>query len=109
MDGGISENFVDSETEIKYSELKLGPCLFQDDIARLSEDLDSVRDGNKRVEHMADTKLLDFNLEKSSMIIIGNRNFKKLITKEIKENPIMFCNNKMKIIESEKYLGDYVS
>ena len=47
LDGGINEHFEESETEVQYSELKLGPCLFQDDIVRLSEDIDSVRDGNK--------------------------------------------------------------
>ena len=61
LDGGIREYFQDSETEVNYSELKLGPCLFHDDIARLKENIESVKDGNKRVEAMAESKLLDFN------------------------------------------------
>ena len=57
--------------------MKFRPYLFQDDIARLAGDLDSVRDRNKRLEEMADCKLLDFNLDKSCFLIIGNKKFKK--------------------------------
>ena len=77
LDGGITENFKDSESEVEYSGMKLGPCLFQDDIARLAGNLDAVREGNKRVENMAESKLLDFNLDKSSFLIIRSKKLKK--------------------------------
>ena len=48
--GGVTEQFEDSETEVQYENIKLGPCLFQDDVARLATDIDSVVDGNKRIE-----------------------------------------------------------
>ena len=94
LDGGITENFKDSESEVEYSGIKLGPCLFQDDIARLAGDLESVRDGNRRVENMAESKLLDFNLDKSCFLIIGSRKFKSKITAEIRLNPIISAKNK---------------
>ena len=43
----------------------MAPLLFQDDVARLAEDLDSVQEGNNRIESVAEEKLLDFNIEKS--------------------------------------------
>ena len=75
LDGGISDNFKDSDSEVEYSGMKLGPCLFQDDIARLAGDLNSVREGNKRIENMAECKLLDFNLDKSCYHMIGQKRF----------------------------------
>ena len=58
-------------------------CLYQDDIARGSEDLDSVRSGNKRLENMAESKLLDYKIDKSGMILFGNKKFKKQIEAEM--------------------------
>ena len=81
LDGGIEDNFKDSETEVELNGMKFGPCLFQDDIARLAGDLNSVRDGNKRVEEMAECKLLDFNLKKYCFLIIGNKSFKRELMK----------------------------
>ena len=109
LDGGIRKKFEDSTKEVEYAGLKLKPCLFQDDIARLAPDLDSVREGNRRVEEMAESKLLDFNLDKSNMIIIGSKKFRRKIRDELQKSPIMFCGQKMTVSESDKYLGDYMS
>ena len=109
LDGGVSEQFEDSETEVECDVLKLGPCLFQDDIARLATDLESVKDGNKKIEDMAEKKLLDFNLDKTCMVIIGTKKFQKGIMEKVKANPIIFCNKVMKVSSCDKYLGDYVS
>ena len=109
LDGGVKESFDDSENEVMYLDLKINPCLFQDDVARLAESLNSVREGNKRLENMAETKLLDYNIEKSNSIIIGTKKFRRSIRQEIKGNPIIFCGEIMNISESDKYLGDHLS
>ena len=57
---------------------------------------------------MAECKLLDFNLDKSCWLIIGNKKFKNKINNEVMTNPIMFCQKQMRLSESEKYLGDYM-
>ena len=105
--GGISEAFEDSDG-LKYEDLELSPCLFQDDISKLSENIESVKDGNRRIEKMAESKLLDFNLDKTCIIIIGSRKFRKKINDDLKVNPIMFYDRPIKSVESEKYLGDYI-
>ena len=61
LSGGVGEHFADSRGEANYAGLPLSCCLYQDDIARLVENGDNVRDGNKRLEEMANSKLLDFN------------------------------------------------
>jgi hypothetical protein len=47
----------------------LGPALFQDDVSRLCDDPVSAQMGNDRMEAMAETKLLDFNMDKSCLLL----------------------------------------
>ena len=109
LDGGIKESFECTSNEVSYGSVTMGPCLFQDDISRLAEDLDSLQDGNNRILDMAEKKLLDFNQEKSCFILIGKRKFQKEVTQRLKDNPIRFCNAITNQRESVKYLCDYIS
>ena len=71
----------------------------------MAKNIDSIR----KIEDTTEKKLLDFNLEKSCLIIIGSKRFEKKINEDLKINPIKFCNEVMRISDSEKYLGDYIS
>lgn len=64
-DNGVKDFFADSDEEVSYGDLLLRPLIFQDDVARLSEDRQSAQSGNDKMETMIETKLLDFNLDKS--------------------------------------------
>ena len=86
----------------------LSPCLFQDDIARMAETLKAVAEGNRRLEAMAESKLLDYNEGKSRMIFFGGRKFKKKMKEELTRQPVMFCGKPMQVFESERYLGDFL-
>ena len=108
LSGGVDEYFEDSNDEVNYLGLELAPCLYQDDIGRLAEDLKSVQAGNIRLEMMADSKLLDYNKDKSGMIIFGNKKFQRKIEKENSRNPVTFCKEPMKIFKSERYLGEFL-
>ena len=88
--GLVRDYFDDENEEIDYSGIKIKPCLFQDDVATLAIDLKSVQKGNDKVEALAESKLLDYNHEKSSMLILGSRKFQKKINDELKSNPIIF-------------------
>ena len=105
LSGGVTEYFTGSN-EVHYASLKLGCCLFQDDIARMAEDLKNVEDGNRRLEAMAESKLLDYNAGKTGMIIIGPKKFRKKIKEEQMKNPVLFCGKPMQIFEQERYLGE---
>ena len=63
----------------------LSPCLFQDDIARMAETLKAVAEGNRRLEAMAESKLLDYNEGKSGMIFFGGRQLKKKIKEDSRD------------------------
>ena len=75
----MDDFFRDSEYEASYEEVDLQPLLYQDDVARLSMDLESAQMGNDRMENMAETKLLDYNLEKSCFIVIGDEKSRQKI------------------------------
>ena len=49
LSGGVTDYFTDS-VEVHYASLKLGCCLFQDDISRMAENLKNVEEGNWRLE-----------------------------------------------------------
>ena len=42
LDSGVNEFFHDSEYEISYGKVPLQPILYQDDVARMSLDLESA-------------------------------------------------------------------
>ena len=107
LSGGVSEAFHDSKSEADYAGLKLSCCLFQDDIARLAISLEAVEEGNRRLEHMAESKLLDFHESKSGMILIGTRKFKNKITESLAKHPVTLSGKPMKIFASERWLGDH--
>ena len=51
----MKDFFSDSEYEVSYGELQLQPVLYQDDVARLSLDIESTQMGNNKMETMAET------------------------------------------------------
>ena len=77
--------------------------------SRLCLDPVSAQMGNDRVEAMAETKLLDFNLDKSVIIIIGKANVRSKMEDDFTANPPLLYGEKMKQVAQEKYLGDQIS
>jgi hypothetical protein len=109
LDNGVRDFFTGSEYEVSYGDMSLSPTLFQDDISRLCWDPVSAQMGNDKVEAMAETKLLDFNLDKSCIIIIGQGKSKDELEKQFKANPPLLYGKEMKIVTEEKYLRDQMS
>ena len=57
--------------------MNLKPLLFQDDVGCPASDLENAQDNNKRMEKVIESKPLDFNLDKSVFLVIGNKNSRK--------------------------------
>jgi hypothetical protein len=81
--------------------MNLQPLLYQDDIFRMCEDTFSSQIGNKLIDSVMQTKLLD----KSCYIIVGKNKCQK---ESFKANPLQISGNSMKKVSEEKYLGDYI-
>ena len=109
LDSGVNDFFHDSEHEVNYGGVEIKPLLFQDDVARLATDLESVQFGNDKMEALAETKLLNFNLEKSCFIVMGNKKTRREMQEKVQDHPIHLCGINMKQEEQAKYLGDWLS
>ena len=62
--------------------------------------------GINKMEAMAETKLLNFNLEKSCFIVFGNKKSRKEINEKLHDRPLQLCGVDMVQEEQAKYLGD---
>lgn len=89
--------------------MKLGPLIFQDDVARLSLNSHSAQSGNLRMRCVAESKLLDFNVEKSCFVVFANKKTQSKFQNELSKAPLELCNRPMAQEKYVKYLGDYLS
>ena len=109
LDNGVKDFFSTSEYEISYGDLALSPLLFQDDISRIAVSPFTAQMGNDKLEALAETKLLDFNMDKSCIIVIGNSKLRKKLEDDFESNPPLLYGQKMKQVAQEKYLGDQIN
>ena len=109
LDKGVRDFFSSSEYEMTYGDVLLAPALFQDDVSRMCQDTVSAQMGNDRMVAMAETKLLDFNMDKSCIIIIGRGKSRKELEAKFDENPPQLYGQNMKRKLCDKYLGDQIS
>ena len=102
LDRGVTED------EIYYLGVKLGPLLFQDDVARLSLSVDSAQSGNTKMRSVAESKLVNFNLEKSGFVVFGSKRRRLELQSELERKPLQLCGKSMSQFSNIKYLGDYL-
>ena len=60
------------------------------------------------MRNVAETKLLDFNLNKSCFVIFTNNRRRSELMKMCSTQPLLLCDQPMKQESSIKYLGDYL-
>ena len=92
LDKGVNDYFHNSEYEVSYGSVPLQPILFQDDGPRMSLDLESAQMGNDKMEAMAESKLLDYNLDKSCFIIIGKIKARLEMQKQLQNCDWLSCH-----------------
>ena len=76
---GVEEAFLSSEKELKYFDFVMNPQSYVDDVMRLAESVESAQYGNDAMEKMVKCKVLEFNLDKSTFVIIGNKKARKAL------------------------------
>ena len=109
LDDGIMEQFHESQEEVSYGAVEVLPILFQDDISHDSTSLLDARVANFKLDMVMKTKQLSLNRDKTVLVVLGKKEQKEQITKELLLNPLMCGSFEMKEVESEKWLGDYIS
>ena len=61
---------------------------------------------NQKMEAMVETKLLDYNMDKSCFMIIGDKKACQEMEKQMEKFPLGLCGSKLKQETKSKYLGD---
>ena len=79
-----------------------------DDIARMAASRDAAQYANNLLETLIRKKSLQFNLEKSGFLVMGNTKARKKLHNQIEKSPITLCDKDMKEVKVLKYLGDYL-
>ena len=64
-------------------------------MVRLSFDIDSAQKGNDKMENMADTKLLNFSLERSCVVVLGNKINVRQAQDKLTDNSLQLCDRDM--------------
>ena len=109
IDYSVNRFFSESKDELSYGRTKLQPLIFQDDISRMSTDVWSAQSGNNRLEAAMETKLLDFNLDKSCFLVMGSKGNVNKMENDLEVTPLTLCGQLMNRMKKEKYLGDMIS
>ena len=103
---GLEGFFEDSEYEVSYGPLVLSCLSFQDDLFRLSFDPVNAQHGNDRLENLAETKLLNYNLTKTSITIVGEKRAREELRLKFENNNPTLYGKKVQIVDQATYLGD---
>ena len=109
LNNGVDEAFEDSKNEASIATLKLGPMLYHDDIARIAESIRDAQAGLIKLEQVAESKLLNYNMDKTCFIIIGDKKAKKKLEDDLSSTPLTLYDTPLRRSECEKYLGWYIS
>ena len=109
LDRGVSHYFNDHTGDVFYGSIAIKSLLWQDDVLKANSTLEDAQDSNKRMEAVLGSKMLDFNLDKSVFIVIGNKTFKDQTNEKLEQSPLLLCNKPMKKVENYPYLEQVVS
>ena len=106
LDMSMNKAFSGSMDEVVYGSVHLNPLIFQDDIARGVQDVQSAQAGNIRISNVMKRKQLEMHPDKTGFILFGKSPSRKVIEKELKVNPIKFDGFLTHEKTQDKYLGD---
>ena len=109
LDDGIMSQFYGSQEEVGYGSVEVLPIMFQDDISHDSSSLLDARVTNYKMDMIMKTKQLELNKDKTVLVVMGRKEQKEQVAKELLLNPLKCGDFVMKEVEAEKWLGDYIS
>ena len=94
----------DGDNEFGYVDLPVPYTIYMDDLNNISEDIKTAHETNNKTEDMLESKLLSLNLQKSSNIILGDRESVKALKEEANKNPLTLSGKRMERVEKVKHL-----
>ena len=85
----LESQFSGSTEEVGFGQVRCNPQAFQDDIARLAEDIPTTNYGNVKISKMLELKGLEYHPTKTTFLVIGTKKYQTKIEEELKRNPIV--------------------
>ena len=90
---------------MEYGDVRLQPMAYQDDIMKGSKNALDARTRNIKLAAMLKDKGLNAHPDKICYIVCGSKQFKEMVDKDFKANPLIFDKFPVKQKVSDKYLG----
>ena len=104
LDKGVDDYFSDCTSNVSYGRVIIKSLLWQDDILKANASIKDAQECNIRMEAVVNSKMLEFNKKKSVFLVVGNKKFQEKIDNQLKESPLLLCNEKMLKVEKYPYL-----
>ena len=105
---GLKSYFQASQDDISYGKVTTQPQAWQDDILRIAEDINATRAGNKKLAKMTSQKGLTAHDSKTTFVVIGTKEYRSTMMKEVAKNPVKFGSLTYQPSGSEVYLGEVI-
>ena len=80
------------------------PMIFQDDVLKVSDGIESANDANKKMMNVIESKLLTLNYEKTNYVVFGDKKARKRLLEDLKKDPLLINGQIMKQSPCSKYL-----
>ena len=105
QDQGLKNYFGDGGEDLNYGNVGVQPLAYQDNIMKGSKNALDAQTGNIKLAAMLKDKGLNAHPDKTCYIVCGSKQFKEMVDKDFKANPLMFDKFPVKQKVSDKYLG----
>ena len=76
---------------------------------RLANSLEDEQAGLTKLEQLAESKLLDYNITKTCAIVVGAKKARMHLKEELSKNPLKLYNKDLATKKCDKYLGWYLN
>jgi hypothetical protein len=83
--------------------------MFQDDLIHLSEGISEARAASSKIGAIMSQRNLRLNVDKSVALVLGSKKQRASIRAELEARPLMCGRVQMKLVESDKWLGQQLS
>ena len=108
VDMGMKKYLESSEDEMYYGDVRVESAIYQDDIAKPSQDVRTAQSGMTRLAAMLNERGLEAHRDKTSYLVCGSEAFKKKTEESLMLTPLVFGDFTVKRKISDKYLGQII-
>ena len=102
---GLQKEFNNCTNVMKFDQVRIQPLSYQDDVGSICSNVQMVKHQAKKMSQMLKVKILEAHPEKSGILIMGSKKYKKEVGRQLEETSIYLNKFQLKTKENYKYLG----